>query len=210
MSIQVALHHHTRYEYERSIRVDPQLVRLRPAYHARTPIIAYGIEVSPDDHFRNWQQDPFGNPMARYVFPEKIDHLDITVDLIADMTVINPFDFFIAEYADQFPFDYQPENLRQLSPYLSVEEDDPSVDDFVAKMPLRTDRLVDFLVEVNQIAHRRVDYTVRLEPGVQTPAETLRIGRGSCRDSAWLLTQVFRKLGMAARFVSGYLIQLTA
>lgn len=210
MTIRVALHHKTTYRYDRTIAIGPQLIRLRPAYHARTPIEAYDLRVDPADHFRNWQQDPFGNPIARFVFPEKHDHLSIEVNLIADMTVINPFDFFIEESADQFPFDYDEALRKQLAPYLVAGEGSPPLDRWVDAMPKSADRMVDFLVAVNQKCQNQIDYLVRMEPGVQSPEETLELGSGSCRDSAWLMVQTFRHLGIAARFVSGYLIQLAA
>ncbi|MEM1069322.1 MAG: transglutaminase family protein [Planctomycetota bacterium] len=210
MTIRVALHHETLYQYDRSISIGPQLIRLRPAFHTRTPIDAYSLHVQPDEHFRNWQQDPFGNPIARYVFPNPCTELSITVDLIADMTVINPFDFFIEEESNHFPFRYSDELKHQLSPYLNPSERTPLLDQWIQALPTSADRVVDFLVEVNSRLKDKIEYLVRLEPGVQTPEETLTIGSGSCRDSAWLLVEAFRHLGIAARFVSGYLIQLTA
>ncbi len=210
MAIRVALHHETQYQYDRPISLGPQLVRLRPAYHGRTPIDAYSLAVEPSDHFRNWQQDPFGNPIARFVFQKPCNHLKITVDLIADMTVINPFDFFIEDNADCWPFVYDEALKLQLAPYLVKSEPTPLLQKWIGVLPTSAERIVDFLVEVNQLLKERVEYLVRLEPGVQTPEETLTIGSGSCRDSAWLMVETFRQIGLAARFVSGYLIQLTA
>lgn len=210
MTIRIALHHRTTYKYDRSINVGPQLIRLRPAYHGRTPIDSYSLKVSPGKHFCNWQQDPFGNPIARYVFPDPCDHLDITVDLVADMTVINPFDFFVEEEADKWPFLYDESLKVQLAPYLKCDPLTPALSNWVERLPKSADRMVDFLVEANQMAKDRVEYLVRMEPGVQTPEETLTINSGSCRDSAWLMVQSYRQIGLAARFVSGYLIQLTA
>lgn len=210
MTIRVALHHKTQYNYPRKITVGPQLVRLRPAYHGRTKICAYDIRVEPKQHFCNWQQDPFANPIARYVFEQPTDHFSVTVDLVADMTVINPFDFFVEDDADQFPFEYDDDTKLQLSPYLVKHELTPKLTEWVASMPKSTDRIIDLLVEVNRLAQARVDYKIRLEPGVQTPEETLTINSGSCRDSAWMLVETFRQLGIAARFVSGYLIQLVS
>ena len=210
MAIRVALHHETQYHYDRPISLGSQLIRLRPAFHGRTPIDAYSLSVEPDDHFRNWQQDPFGNPIARFVFPKPTTHLKICVDLIADMTVINPFDFFVEEDSDCWPFDYADPLKVQLEPYLVKQAQTPLMKGWISCLPTASDRIVDFLVEVNQKLNERVEYLVRLEPGVQSPEETLAIGSGSCRDSAWLMVETFRQLGLAARFVSGYLIQLTA
>jgi transglutaminase-like putative cysteine protease len=218
MTIQVALHHRTVYRFERPVRVHPHTVRLRPAPHARTPIPSYSLTVLPRPHFVNWQQDPFGNYLARLVFPEPVAELDLTVDLVADLTVINPFDFFVEEYAQTFPFDYPPALRAELAPYLHpVDESGPGSGpgqevlswldahpDLLAGEP----RIVDFLVGLNRAVHDDVSYTVRLEVGVQTPGLTLQRRIGSCRDSAWLLVSVLRRLGLAARFVSGYLVQL--
>ncbi len=210
MSIRVALHHKTEYLYDRSVALGPQLVRLRPAYHARTPIIAYGLNIEPKNHFLNWQQDPFGNPIARLVFNERSSNFSVTVDLIADMTVINPFDFFIEEQCDRWPFQYDEAHLKQLSPYLVKGPRTSLLSGWVDSFPDSSDQLVKFLVEVNQRCFERIKYLVRMEPGVQSPEQTLTLGSGSCRDSAWLMVESFRQIGIAARFVSGYLIQLTA
>lgn len=209
MTIRIALHHETEYRYDRPITVGPQLVRLRPAFHGRTPIEAYSLSVEPAEHFVNWQQDPYGNPIARFVFPELCRHLKITVDLVADMTVINPFDFFVEEESDKWPFTYDPGLQKQLAPYLEKSEPTPLFQKWCGTLPKSADRMVDFLVECNLRFKDRVEYLVRMEPGVQTPEETLTLNSGSCRDSAWLMVESFRQIGLAARFVSGYLIQLT-
>ncbi|QDV46776.1 hypothetical protein Enr13x_66850 [Stieleria neptunia] len=208
MTIRVALHHKTQYQYDRAVGLGPQKVRLRPAYHGRTKIVSYDLSVRPEDHFINWQQDPFANPVARLVFPKRARELSIVVDLVADMTVINPFDFFVEESAESWPFQYATEIERQLAPYLVTEPVTPLFADWISELPKKSERVIDFLVDVNRMAQQRVDYKIRLEPGVQTPEETLKLASGSCRDSAWMLVQAFRHIGMAARFVSGYLIQL--
>lgn len=220
MTIRVAIEHRTSYTFARPVKLWPHTVRLRPAPHTRTPIDAYSLRIEPSNHFLNWQQDPFGNYLARLVFPEPVSKLDITVDLIADLTSINPFDFFVEEYAEQFPFTYADDLRADLEPYLRpVDEDDagsgpgPVVRDWVARnVPLaegdERPRIVDFLVAVNQAVQQDVAYTVRMEHGVQSPDTTLAKALGSCRDSAWLLVSVLRQVGLAARFVSGYLVQL--
>ncbi|HZZ70782.1 MAG TPA: transglutaminase family protein [Pirellulales bacterium] len=208
MGIRVAIHHRTSYRYDRFVNLGPQVVRLRPAPHCRTPILSYSLRIAPEKHFINWQQDPFGNFSARLVFLDPTRELTLEVDLVAELTVINPFDFFLEPEADEFPFAYNPESAAELQPYLRPLPLSEPMRQLLARVPLAKRRTIDFLVDLNRIVHEEVKYVIRLEPGVQTCDETLERGTGSCRDSAWLLVQVLRNLGLAARFVSGYLVQL--
>ncbi|MFT4126604.1 MAG: transglutaminase family protein [Gordonia sp. (in: high G+C Gram-positive bacteria)] len=221
MTIKVALEHRTSYSFDRPVKIFPHVVRLRPAPHSRTPIEAYSLTVEPEGHFLNWQQDAFSNYLARLVFPEPATSLSITVSLVADLTAINPFDFFIEDWAEHYGFSYPPELLTDLEIYLrpvGVTEGEfagaevhPLIAEFAAAhRPTGTIRIIDFLVALNQAVQKAVGYTVRLEQGVQTPEYTLSSAIGSCRDSAWLLVAILRELGLAARFVSGYLVQLTS
>jgi transglutaminase-like putative cysteine protease len=209
MSIQVGLNHVTAYRYDRLVALSPHVVRLRPAPHCRTPILAYSLKIRPEKHFINWQQDPFGNHLARLVFPEKTGELEIEVDLLADMTVINPFDFFLEEAAQKFPFRYDEELAQGLTPYLEVRERGPLLARWVEAIDRAPRPTVDFLVDLNRRLQKDIGYVIRMEPGVQTCEETLSSSRGSCRDTGWLLVQILRHIGLAARFVSGYLVQLT-
>ncbi len=214
MTIKVALHHRTAYTLDRAVGLSPHEVRLRPAAHCRTPIESYSLRVEPAKHFLNWQQDPYGNWLARVVFPDKSRTLAITVDLVADMTVVNPFDFFVDKSAEQFPFPYTPENARELAPYLELDPNTPRLSAWMdrarAKYLAKPITTIDFLVGVNSDLRHDVNYLIRLEHGIQAPEETLEKASGSCRDSAWLLVQILRRFGLAARFASGYLIQLVA
>ena len=210
MTIRVALTHRTEYLYDRPVALSPHVFRLRPAVHCRTPITAYSLTITPENHFINWQQDPFGNYQARVVFSEKTRKLTVLVDLVAEMTVINPFDFFIDDSAEYIPFNYNERLHKELLPYLEIDEDGPLLRKWVEGIDRSPCKTIDFLVDLNRRLWKDVAYTIRMEPGVQTCEETLTKARGSCRDSAWLLVQIFRRLGLAARFVSGYLVQLTA
>ncbi len=210
MSIRIALNHRTVYQYDRLVTLGPQIVRLRTAPHCRTPIHSYSLKISPKQHFLNWQQDPHGNYLARLLFPDPTRELAIEVDLTAEMSVINPFDFFLEPSAEKSPFIYEPWLARELKPFLETEPVGPKLRNYLAQIDRKPRATNDFIVSVNRQLQQAIRYLVRLEPGVQSCEETLTLGSGSCRDSAWLLVQIFRNLGIAARFVSGYLIQLTA
>ncbi|MEO5764986.1 MAG: transglutaminase family protein, partial [Casimicrobiaceae bacterium] len=213
MAIRVALLHRTTYRFDRQVGLSPHEIRLRPAPHCRTPILGYSLTIDPSHHFLNWQQDPYGNWVARLVFTERSDHLSITVDLTADLTVINPFDFFVEPYAEKYPFAYAPALAKELIPFLETAPLAPRLAQWIDafRATIRPDELtVDMVVRLNVQLQREIRYLVRMEAGVQLPEVTLERGCGSCRDSGWLLVQVLRHLGIAARFASGYLIQLVA
>jgi uncharacterized protein (DUF2126 family)/transglutaminase-like putative cysteine protease len=209
LSIHVALNHVTHYRYDRPVSLGPQLVRLRPAPHCRTRILGYSLSVEPAKHFVNWQQDPQANYLARLTFPDKSRELRIEVDLVAEMAVFNPFDFFLEPYAQQFPFAYEAGETRELAPYLTRLPLTPLLAGYLESIERKQTNTVDFLVALNMRLSRDIRYLIRMEPGVQTPEATLANASGSCRDSSWLLAQLLRHLGLASRFVSGYLIQLT-
>ena len=213
MAIRVALTHRTSYRFDRPVNLSPHEVRLRPAPHCRTPVLGYSLNVTPDKHFLNWQQDPYGNWVARLVFPEPSDKLEIVVDVTADMTVVNPFDFFVDEYAEHYPFVYAPELAKELIPFLETAPPSPRLAAWLEAFR-RTitpgESTVMLMVRLNQQLQHEIKYLVRMQPGVQTPDETLGLACGSCRDTCWLLVQILCHLGIAARFASGYLIQLVA
>ncbi len=209
MTLHAALFHQTTYQYDRRVTLSPQIIRLRPAPHSRTRVMSYSLRIEPEPHFLNWQQDAFSNWLARVVFPDAVTEFKVTVDLVADMAVYNPFDFFVEPEAEEFPFAYADELKEELKLYLRTDTLTPKFKAFVDAIPRDKVRSSDFVVDLNQRIQQAVKYLIRMEPGVQTPEETLDLGSGSCRDSAWLLVQTMRHLGLAARFCSGYLIQLT-
>jgi len=215
MSIRIALHHRTEYHFDREVRLAPHAVRLRPAPHCRTRVTGYSLKVEPAGHFLNWQQDPQGNHVARLVFPDRTRRLMLEVDLVAELVAINAFDFFLEPEVETFPFAYDPVLAAELAPYRTTpaETGGPAVEAFLAEfrslgLPAAAGRTIDVLVALNRAVHDRVGYVIRMEPGVQPPAETLARGTGSCRDSSWLFVALARRLGLAARFCSGYLVQL--
>jgi uncharacterized protein (DUF2126 family)/transglutaminase-like putative cysteine protease len=214
MSLRVALHHRTRYAYDRPVKLAPHVIRLRPAPHCRTPILAYSLKVRPEGHFLNWQQDPFGNYQARAVFQREATALELEVDLVAELQAINPFDFFLDDRAEKLPWRYETAQQIELAPYLQVSAAGARFDALAASVDAELcregRRTIDVLVDINRRVKDLLRYDVRMEPGVWTPEETLVRGHGSCRDFAWLLVQLVRRLGFAARFVSGYSIQLVA
>jgi len=208
MSIRVAIHHQTSYAYDRLVFLSPHVLRLKPAAHSRTPIEAYALHIRPENHTIHWQQDPFGNFLARVLFQGAVREMVIDVHLTAHLVEINPFAFFLEDYAQQFPFEYEPQLKKDLGPYLEIMEQGPYLNQWMQGVNRTPHETVDFLVTLNRQVYRDIAYTVRMEPGVQSCEETLIKGLGSCRDSGWLLVQILRQLGLAARFVSGYLVQL--
>jgi len=208
MSIHVALHHVTHYTYDRPVQLGPQVIRLRPAPHSRSRLLSYSLKVEPAEHFINWQQDAFANYQARLVFPNKTTAFKVTVDVVTEMAVFNPFDFFLEPTAEEVPFKYSDTVREELKSYLDKDHKTPLFKKYLASMDRKRQRTIDFLVQINQRLHQDIRYTIRMEPGVQSAEETLTLQSGSCRDSAWLLVQLFRHMNIAARFVSGYLIQL--
>ena len=181
MAILAGLHHLTWYKYDQPVVLGPQIIRLRPAPHSRTPVLSHSLKVSPQPHFVNHQQDPYGNWLARFVFPEPVREFKIEVDLVADMTVYNPFDFFIEEAAENFPFSYADDIAPDLSIYLKTEPLEPKLEAFINSIDRSEKRTIDFLVDLNAHLQQLINYEIRMEPGVQTPDVTLTRAAGSCR-----------------------------
>ncbi|SHI86903.1 DUF2126 domain-containing protein [Algibacter luteus] len=210
MALKVVISHKTLYKYDRSVALSPHIFRLRPAPHSRTPIEAYSIKIKPENHFFNWQQDPFGNYLARLTFPEKTTELSVDVEIIADLKTINPFDFFVEKYAEEFPFKYTETTQKELIPYLEITDKGTLLQEFLKTIDYTPRKTIYFLIDINRKIYEFLNYNIRMDPGVQSCEETLERKNGSCRDYAWLFVQVMRHLGLGARFVSGYLVQLSA
>ena len=204
----VALRHHTAYDYDRPVLVGPQTVRLRPAPHARTPILSYALSILPEPHIRHWHQDPSGNFVARVFVPEPTTRFELTVELSAELAETNPFDFFLEPEAATWPFRYPAVLEQELIPYRTTAPIRPWLADLLTGLLLVKQPSVELLIALNRLVRDRIAYVTRPEPGVQSPRKTLERACGSCRDVAWLMVRVARNLGYAARFVSGYLIQL--
>jgi len=208
MPTRVAIHHHTQYDYDRMVSLSPHLIRLRPVAHSRATIESYSLTIQPANHALHWQQDPFGNFVARVDFWEPMQSMSIDVDIVASLEPVNPFDFFLDTYAISFPFDYEDQLKKDLAPYLDVTEKGTHYEQWLQSIDRTTQGTIDFLISLNKRVFQDIAYTTRMEPGVQTAEETLDLAIGSCRDSGWLLVQTLRKFGLAARFVSGYLAQV--
>ncbi|SDR93398.1 Uncharacterized conserved protein, DUF2126 family [Polaribacter sp. KT25b] len=208
MALKIVISHKTTYKYDRKVSLSPHIFRLRPAPHSRTPIESYSIKITPENQFFNWQQDPFGNYVARLVFPDKTDEMSIDVEIIADLKTINPFDFFIEEYAEEYPFKYTETTKKELQPYLEITDKGKLLEAFLKTLDYTPRKTIYFLIDINQKIYEFLNYNIRMDPGVQTCEETLSQKNGSCRDYAWLFVQTLRHLGFGARFVSGYLVQL--
>ena len=209
MALKVVISHKTVYKYDRSVNLSPHIFRLRTAPHSRTPIESYALKITPENHFFNWQQDPFGNYQARVIFPEKTKALSIAVEIVADLKTINPFDFFIEKSAEEYPFEYTDIVKKELTPYLEINDKGEQLDAFLNTIDYTPRKTIYFLIDLNRKIYEYLSYNIRLQPGVQTSEETLACKTGSCRDYAWLFVQVLRHLGFAARFVSGYIVQLS-
>ena len=210
MSIRVSINHKSVYQYDRSVFLSPHIFRLKPAPHCRTIIESYTLTILPDTHYINWQQDPFGNYQTRVVFTAPTNILTAEVDLVANLTEFNPFDFFIEDYAEFYPFNYNPQLRKELTLYLEITEYGQFLTTWLNDVDRSKQNLIDFLVYLNMRLWEDISHTVRMEPGIQSCENTLKTRSGSCRDSSWLFVQILRHLGLAARFVSGYLIQLVS
>ncbi|MBP9892316.1 MAG: transglutaminase family protein [Planctomycetes bacterium] len=206
--MRVRVKHDTRYIYGGKVLLGPQIVRLRPAEHARAKLLSYNLEISPKCEVR-WQYDPWGNHIARLTFAKgtEPEEFRVTVDAAFDIRPVNPFNFFTDDRCKELPFKY-PDGLEQeLAPFLQHVKPSARLKAYVEQIPF-TGNSTDYLVALNSHVAKTVRYIIRTEPGIQTSDETLQKTSGSCRDSAVLLVDCLRARGLAARFCSGYLVQL--
>src|SRR6202167_1704555 len=195
MSIQIALNHRTQYRYDKAVSVGPQVIRLRPAPHCRTPVLSYSLRVAPAGHLLNWQFDLHNNHLARLLFPDKTNEFVVEVNLVAELSPFNPFDFFLEPGVEDYPFEYAAELAKDLETYLWVDPAGPRLQAFLGKLSRERQGTISFLVDLNRRVRNDIEYVPRLDPGIQTCEQTLENGTGSCRDSAWLLVQILRQLG---------------
>lgn len=208
MSALIKLHHKTVYSYDRSVFLSTHLFRLRPAAHSPARIEHYSLVVEPATHVMYWQQDVFGNFIARVDFDGPMNGMSVEVNLTATLNTYDPFNVRIDDYAQTFPFSYLPNVLKDLHSYLEIVDQGPGVAAFAAMVNSPGQDILGFLVRLNNTVYQQIGYLQRMQEGVHTSEQTLEYGTGSCRDSAWLLVQVMRHLGLASRFVSGYLVQI--
>lgn len=209
--MRILVQHTSRYRYPEPASLGPQLLRLRPATHAKARIESYSLKASAGE--LRWQQDAIGNFVGRLTFPGiRVTDLTVQVELAVEIRPVNPFDFTVDEFARELPFAYTAAQAKELGPFLDLEDPQlevgPKARAFLDGLP-KAGGTVALLVELNRLVNRGIRYVIREEPGIWTPEETLAHGEGSCRDSAVLLVRALRERGLAARFVSGYLIQLT-
>lgn len=203
----VSVKHRIDYGYDHKVLLSPHRFRLAPQRDTQAIIEGYSFVLRPANRIY-WQHDVYGNKMARADFDEKTDFMSVEVTLEIELTSLNPFDVLVDDESQRFPFLYPSIVKNALLPYLQIVDRSSALTAFVGCAEKFHGETLSFLVQLNQHVCNYIRYVQRLEPGVQSCEMTLRTRTGSCRDSAWLMVQVLRRLGLASRFVSGYLIQL--
>ncbi|WP_207421146.1 transglutaminase family protein [Desertivirga brevis] len=199
--------HTTSYSYSNDVFLSPQTLRLKPTSHIHAVIKDYKLSCQPQPKSIHWLQDAFGNSLARIIFPGSLNSLTINISFNIEPKDFDPFDFYLEDYAMTFPFNYEPETRKALCAYFEIADSGPFLKLFLEGLNLKDISTVNFLVQTNKSVFQNIAYTEREEAGVQTCEDSLSGKTGSCRDVAWLLVQVFRHLNIAARFVSGYLLE---
>lgn len=200
--------HHTQYNFSKPVQASPHIIRLNPTLNYKNKILEHSLQVFPEVFHQNNHLDVYGNPISRLVFLSKIEFLTVEVKMKVEVQDINPFDFFLSLAIENYPFKYPNSVQSYLQSYLEVVDDEVIEHWLKSKNPPKQHKTLDYVTSLNKLVHQHLNYTVRLEPGVYSPKETIEKGGGSCRDYSWLLVNMYRMHGIAARFVSGYLIDL--
>jgi transglutaminase-like putative cysteine protease len=203
----LSISHRTRYEYDRAVEFLPHLLYLRPRENPLLQVEHFGFTFQPEARIQ-WMRDDFDNLPASVQFTASAATLEICSECTVTTSDAPPFDFLVRDYARTFPFTYEPLHRFNLSIYLTPPENSVQealrrwLDEHFTDRPSET---VAWLFALNQALCRSLAYRRRDEPGIQPAAETITLGTGSCRDYAALLVECARSLGIAARFVSGYM-----
>lgn len=207
MTLKIALNHQLKYSYDRPIILGPHKLGLKPSPHSKSDIFNYSLNIAPKYHNIYWYQDIYGNFIGKLNMFEKTDYLSLEINFLAEIKSINPFNFLVDSHIEKYPFYYTKQEKKELSSFLEIDESSNLLINWVNKNVYNNIYITDFLVSLNQQLASEIKYITRLEEGIQTCEETLRTKKGSCRDTTVLLIQILRHYGLAARFVSGYLIQ---
>jgi len=200
--------HRTYYNFSGPVRLEPHSLRLRPREGHELRIESSSLKITPAASLR-WQRDAEDNSVAIATFDSNASQLLIESNVIIQQFNEAPLDFLVADYATHYPFAYRANDRVLLSPYMNVVGDPASglLAEWVTNLWQPGERIQTYalLLRLCTHIHETLAYQLREEPGVQTAAETLSRGSGSCRDLATLFMEAARRLGLAGRFVSGYL-----
>ena len=206
MTLRLALTHRIESRFDQPVLPSTHWLRLRPAPHTRARVEAYSLRVEPGAHFINWLRDPYENHLARLDLPQPTSHLTLTVEVILELAVSDPFDFLVESFASSAPFEY-PEQLRkELTPYLAPGASGPRFAAWLAQLDRRPRYVIEFLDTINRAVQERIAVEATVRAGAIDVEALLASSRGAPWELAWLLTLSLRGVGLAARFVSGYRI----
>jgi transglutaminase-like putative cysteine protease len=202
------INHRTRYHYSLPVFLEPFTVRLRPRCDASQTLRSYRIDVTPVPSGLTHCLGLYGNSTETIWFSGLHDDLLIEVHTLVETHHGNPFDFFVTDPdALTLPLEYQPQLARVLGHYRGRDGGHPILDEFAQEMmQAAKHETIPFLTILAEAIYRRLEYLLREHGEPWAPQETLRQGKGSCRDSAMLFIDICRSVGIAARFVSGYCI----
>ena len=208
--MKLGVRYETAYRYAAPVRFSRHELRLIPRGDVFTHLLRVNFETNPDAQVR-FGRDVFDNCVATCTYAEPADELRFELELDLALAEKNPFDFMLTSEAATLPFSYAPELRQVLAPFQKNNTHEP-LEIPCWKLP-RADApqpTVAALVELNERLHECVGYERREEGPARSPAETLQIGKGACRDVAVLLAAILRRCGLAARLTSGYLREADA